>query len=479
MRLSSRASGTRSETTPLQARSISFRATMTLPLALYCLLFAVAIVAPIRIGIISYLILSAVDFASGSGGIGILNAAKGVLYPLYLLWRLKNYSGHKITVMAPVAWLLFLSYVAIASAWSLFPLSAVKLVGELFGTFLICIAFVRATKAGYLSPSILLPVTVGILILGFLKLLFIPAFGGEPGRFSGFTPAQAYASLLVALYSLSLCTRTLPVLLRIGACAALFVATMFNGSRVWTLGLLAATLVGLLISEARNWLKIFGVAALILGGVVVTAESDAILSFVGANARTNRVADTITAFYSGNERSTGLGTYNFRRGLYGVAIQSIETSTITELVFGHGTSNGRLLLGHLSKGIGDPNRAVHNEWLRIVYEWGILGSLLWLVFIGSVVLFAVQGVRKDPNGYARPLLAYLPGFLAGLSTENILAGAGHAANIGLLLLIALASMSHRLPAARARLPRWARSELSGIRRRGGPRGLVESPRPAG
>ena len=38
-------------------------------------------------------------------------------------------------------------------------------------------------------------------------------------------------------------------------------------------------------------------------------------------------------------------------------------------------------IGTFARGIGDPNRAVHNEWLRILYEWGGVGLGLWFVFI--------------------------------------------------------------------------------------------------
>jgi hypothetical protein len=102
-----------------------------------------------------------------------------------------------------------------------------------------------------------------------------------------------------------------------------------------------------------------------------------------------------------------------------------------------------MLRGTLARGVGDPNRAVHNEWLRILYEWGGVGLGLWFVFIFSIIMYAYQGVQLDRLGHARPLLIFLPAFLCGFSTENILAGAGHAENIGFVLLAALAAVSHR------------------------------------
>jgi hypothetical protein len=429
---------------------------MNLPLALYIFLFAIAIFAPLRWSIVAYLVLSAVDFDSGNSGIGILNAAKGLVYPLYLLWRLRSQAGHKTMVLAPIAWLSFVAYVAIACIWSQFPLSAIKLVGEMIGSFLICLAFLRAAKGGYLTPSILLPVTIGVLALGVLRGVFLPGYGDERDRFNGFTTAQGYASLLVSLYALALCSKSLKPVVRVPVCAVLFIAVVFNGSRIWLLGLLGATLIGLFISEAKSWLKICTVGLGILVAAGVVWASDPIMTLIAKSARSNRIAAMLTAVYEGDEKSAGLGTYRFRRGLYQHAIEAIESSSVTQLMVGHGTSNGRFLRGDLNKGIGDPNRAVHDEWLRIFYEWGIVGSLLWLVFVGSIIVYAYQGVRRDKRGYARPLLAYLPAFLAGLSTENMLAGAGYAANIGLLFLIALASVSHRQMAKQA--PGWRRLE---------------------
>ncbi len=418
-----------------------------LPLWLYFILLAVAFFAPLRWSIVAYLMLSAVDFKSSDNGIGILNAIKGIGYPVVLLWRLKMYAGHGKVVVAPVAWILFVSYVAAACFWSQFPLSAIKLVAELAGSFLICLAFMRAGKAGVLTPaSILVPAVIGVLSLGIMRGIFLPGWGDTSARFSGFTTAQAYASLLASLYALSLGTKAQHPIIRWGLCTILFAGVIADGSRTWVIGLIVSTIVGLLVSNAGTWIKIFGIAAIVLLMVAAILEEAPIIKFVAMEANSNRVADTITAIYEGNIKSTGLGTYEFRRSLYDRAIDALKASTLAELAFGHGTSNGRFLRGTLVGGVGDPNRAVHDEWLRILYEFGFAGSAIWVAFMGSIVVFAYQGMRKDPNGNAKPLLIYIPAFIGGLSTENVLAGAGHAGNIGFVLLIAVAAAAHRIRA---------------------------------
>lgn len=422
---------------------------MSLPLVLYVILLATAVLAPLRWALVSYLLLSTVDFYTGYSGVGILNTIKGVVYPVFLLWRLRAYSGHGKTIVAPAAWLLLASYAAIASFWSFFPLSAAKLVIEMLGSFLICLAFLRATKGGYLTPSVVLPVTFGALAIAVLRSLFAPTAGDSPDRFTAFTSAQTFAALLAALFALALCSSTLKLWIRVTVCAAIAVAMVLDGSRVWLLGLFVMLVLALAISTAPAWLKICSVGLAILMGVTVIAASDPVLGFLARESRSNRVAAIVTALYEGDRTASGLGTFFFRRQLNARTLAALSASSAPALLFGHGTSNGRFLLVEPHKGIGDPNRAVHNEWLRILYEWGICGLLVWLAFIGSVTAFAWQGVRRDPRGYAKPLFVYLPAFALALLGENILAGAGHAENIGFILLIAIAANSHRPPAARS------------------------------
>jgi len=415
-----------------------------IPYTLFCILFCVALFAPVRWSLVAYIILSAVDFNSGNDGVGILNTLKGIGYPIVLLWRLKLYAGHGKVVLAPVAWLLLTIYAGLAGFWSLFPLSAAKLTVEMAGSFLICLAFMRATKAGCLTPSsVLVPAAIGVLLTGVLRTVFLPDWGDSPNRFTGFTTAQGYASLLAALFAMALGARTLKSWVRWLLCLSLLTALILDGSRIYVIGLILSTMVALLVSYSRPWLKLLGVASVILIVLGLVAEKDTLIRLVSEFAPHNRVADTINAVIEGNMHSTGVGTIVFRKQVYQRAFQALQESSLLELTFGHGTSNGRMLRGTLAPGVGDPNRAVHNEWLRILYEWGGVGLGLWFVFIFSVVLYALEGVHRDRLGHARPLLIFLPAFLCGFSTENILAGAGHAENIGFVLLAALATVSHR------------------------------------
>lgn len=414
---------------------------LNVPLLLWAILFAAALLAPLRWSFTAFLILSVVDFYSGESSVGILNTVKGLLFPLYLLWRLRNQAGHSRIVAAPIAFLAFAAYVALCSAWSAFPLSAAKLVLQLFGSFLICMAFLRGAKAGYLTPSVVPPVAAGALAVGVIRTFFAPT-GIEPDRFTGYAPAQSYACFCAALFCAALCAKSIRPAMRCLVSTALAIAIVLDGSRIWMLGLCIAVLTMLLTSRTRTWIKFLAGSALVLTVAGTIASAELVMRLLVKESASNRIAASLVDVYQGDTQGRGLGTYNLRRRIDNRALEMIEASSIEEVLFGHGTSNGALITWSVIPAGTDPNRAVHNEWLRILYEWGIAGMLAWSVFLGSVAIYAIKGIGIDQAGNAQPLVAYLPALVLGLTGENILAGAGTAANLGLILLIAFANISH-------------------------------------
>lgn len=416
---------------------------MTLALILYAVLFAAVLLAPLRWSLAAYLILSTIDLGSMNASIGLLNTAKAFLLPAYLLWRLRKHAGHGQIIVAPIAWGLLIVYAATAACWSLYPMFAIKLVGHMIGLLIICLVFTRATKGDYLTPAVVLPVSIGVLLLAVLRSVFAPTFQGEAERFKSFSSAQSFAAFLAALYCVALCSKSLRLAIRLPLCGALAAAIILDGSRLWMLGLLLSTLVALFVSNAAAWMKVCvaGLSFIVLA--LGVAEGDLILRLLAREAPSNRIAAAIVAGYRGDLKSYGLGTYRFRRELDFRALDALSTSSAKELTFGHGTSNSAVLAGGLARN-PDPNRIMHDEWLRVLYEWGVIGALFWLVFFSSITIYAVQGVKRNRGWYSKPLLIYLPAFALGLAGENIIAGAGNDVSTGFLLLIAFASASHRI-----------------------------------
>ena len=411
-------------------------------LALYVCLAAAVVLLPLRWSLIAYLLLSTIDFGQHSGDIGLLNAGKAIVLPLYLLWRLRQYSGHKKMILAPIAWILLTTYALIAAFWSFYPSFAFKLAGHMIASLVICCVFMRASKGPDLQPSVVLPVAIGVLIIAGLRSIFAPHYGEEATRFTTFSSAQSFAAFLVALYCITLCSQAFRLAVRIPLCAVLVVALVFDGSRIWAIGLLVATLLALIVSDFRPWMKICTLGLLVVTATIIIGSTDRIVNFLSEHAGSNRIAAAVTSAYEGDIASSGLGTLRFRRGLTAQVVDQLQKSSVGELLLGHGTSNGAVVTGSRIEKV-DPNRFFHDEWLRVSYEWGLVGVILFLVFIGSISMFAVRGTQKENREYARPLLVFLPALLLGLTGENIIAGAGSAGSIGFLLLIALASAAYR------------------------------------
>jgi hypothetical protein len=430
----------------LRGRSFHERRSMTVVVLWVCLA-ALAVAAPLRLSLIAFLCLATIDFEGGTGTFALFNLLKGLVIPVWLLWRLRAFRGYRRPVLAPIAFAVLIVYAALASFWSIFPQPALKLVGHLTGSLLIAFVFTRATKGGLLTARTVLPVAVGVLALG---VLCTYGFGGkwadDPHRFSSFMPAQAYAAYLAALYAISLTGPGISLAMRLGVSGLLGSAMILNGSRIWFAGMVLTTLLAVAVAKLETWVKLM--AALVAAACVLLLFADlpALVAYLSKDQSGNRIASAVSAAYAGRRNATGLGTLNFRRQVNALAVQRIENSSFTTLLLGHGTSNGAVITGSLFYGYRkyvDPNRMFHNEWLRVLYEWGFIGEACWILFVGSLARFAWLGFRSDADGNARPLLVYLPAFLLGLWGENLLAGAGSAASVGFLWAIALASISHR------------------------------------
>ncbi len=443
-----------------------------IPIGIYAILFVIAVVAPLRWSLIAYLILSTLDLGvtAAHPNIGRFNAAKGMVLPIYLLWRLRDQAGHSRVTLAPIAWCGLVVYAAIAASWSLYPMYGIKLVGHMLGSFIICLVFMRATKAGYITPKAVLPVAIGVLAIATIKTTVMPWWGGEPERFTAFASAQSFAAFLTAMYCIAMCATTLRLPVRIALCVALGGAVLLDGSRIYILGIIIAILFSLLISESETWVKMCSFAVAIILLALVVAEGDTVMQMIASKAQSNRIANAITAGYKGDVKGTGLGTYRLRRELDSRAIDALRQSNTEQILFGHGTSNAVTLVGGLAHA-PDPNRCLHDEWLRIMYEWGLVGLILWLTFFCSIAVYAVRGFRIDSLSYAKPLLIYLPAFVLGLTGENIIAGAGNDVSVGFLLLIGFASISHRIYARRMAAPVFVEAapsispQVAGERRR--------------
>jgi O-antigen ligase len=391
---------------------------------------------------------------AASGSFGWINAAKGILIPLYLLWRVGGTSA--VARMLPARiWMGLIAYATIAALWAPFPMAAVKLIGNLLGILLAAILLERSVRFGLLGGGSLI-----LLILSSLALAAIQTYyyGGasygfdgldQPSRFSSFISAQQFGAFLVAFLAVVLWHRSLTVPSRAGLSALLCTALLLNGSRTWFLG--AALVVAVYVCLSFRRAAIFGAFAL---------ASLTLLLLLGMNLQpmradsfdetSSRIAATFSAIVGGNEtsRNIGLANINFRLTIYEAVIEELRRASPWQLLFGHGTSSGgtvvlRIFPNSYHEDTLDANRAIHDEWLRALYEWGIVGFALLVGVFATLIAGLVRRYRNPSTKQgAIALLSFLPAFALAFSTENILAGAGNAVTMSIAIMIGMLWAEH-------------------------------------
>jgi hypothetical protein len=119
-------------------------------------------------------------------------------------------------------------------------------------------------------------------------------------------------------------------------------------------------------------------------------------------------------------------------------LEGLSARSIAGLTFGSGTSSGAEvatvdLWGSLES--VDPNRTIHDEFLRAEYEWGIIGLGLGLILLVYVVRTLWVRAFRWQSLAAFAALAMMPGILLALLVENPLAGPGSAEGLGYLLVL--------------------------------------------
>ncbi len=432
---------------------------------LFWILLPCVLAAPLRWAILAWLIMGNLDTtgprSSVTDAVGWMNATKGILLPLYLWWRFRSTRAERLPSLLTNLWLLFVLYATAASLWSPFPLAAAKLVGNLVGTFLTFVILQRAARLGFLDVREITVLIVATLGLGVLQTFY---YGGEaygfdgadrPTRFSSFVGVQQYAAFLVAFLVIALWHKRLTVKTRVWLVAAIGATLVLNGSRIWFIGAAGVLLVYLSLSF-RKLVASITLAAIGLGFGVLLALN---FNSSGTDLLTDpssRLTATLSALVTGQDtaQNIGLANLNFRLAIYTKVIDELRDSSMTALLFGHGTSSGGTVVlrvfPQLYKTIGlDPNRSIHSEWLRVLYEWGIAGFGLLIAILASLISEVAKRRNEGGEGIGRAaIFSFLPAFLLAFSSENVIAGAGNAVTMSLALTVALSLSSECRRSAR-------------------------------
>jgi O-antigen ligase len=166
-----------------------------------------------------------------------------------------------------------------------------------------------------------------------------------------------------------------------------------------------------------------------------------VIGSVAAVAPDNRIFALRHLVSHGRLNPDAIGTFEWRLGAYHTALDQIRTRPLIEDVFGSGTSSAAQAVVTFNPTAFpadtiDANRAIHNEFLRTFYEWGAIGSLLFLAFWIVLIAGFARTIRSLGIRATQTFWGLLPTLMLGLLLENVLAGSGTPVGTGFALVIA-------------------------------------------
>lgn len=433
--------------------------------ALFWILAVAVVRAPRRWALLAFLIVVQID-VSGPGwasptAVGLENTVKILILPLILLIRLGPWSVTNHLSRAFRLWLLFTGYVALASLWSPFQVSAAKMVVYLVSYAVIFLVFAEAWRQRLLDTTqVVAAVWASLAVAALQTYVLGNAFGTPPkliieqARFTTFSPPQSFAAFLVSMAALLVLARP-TVTGRLGTAmlaatgAGIAVGLVLVGSRYVAVG----TLLLLVIAGGlKGWRSVreqsMSRTALLRSSVAGALALVVLVGSVAAVAPNNRIFALRKLVAHGRLNSNAIGTFVWRLDAYQTAVDQIRERPIIEDVFGSGTSSAaRAVLAfnptQFHPDTIDANRSLHDEFLRAFYEWGAVGSILFLAFLAALIVGMLERTRRNGLDATQVFWGLLPTLFFALLVENVLAESGAPLGAGFVLVISYAAVAVR------------------------------------
>ncbi len=415
------------------------------------ILLTMLFIVPVRYAWFIILILPMFDasgrsFAS-AGQVGILNALKIMVAPAIMIFRLKSrplkvlFQIGKNSALFAFGFLLL--YASVATLWSPWKLSAIKMIGYLVGHILWFSVLLWGWMSGRLNLRIIKIVFVTAVGLGILQSYILESSFGvyrwEAQRFTAFLSPQYYAAYIVFLVAILVFRmRSQRFIGKLTLLGIALIVVILTGSRYSFVSIIFVILLFFLSLLRSYRLKIYGFLVLYLFIVGVIVISLANLMGYSASMswlQKTRIAELRYVLSNPEE----IGTLAWRIGMYKGVWMAISQTERSKILIGHGTSSAariaiRVDPERYSSKTVDANRVVHNEFLRALYEWGVVGLLILLYIVLYIIASSVVFIYKKED---YTMLSALPLLLSGLAIENILASAGSAWGVGIMLLLSM------------------------------------------
>lgn len=417
---------------------------------LFWLLAVVTAFAPLRWAVPCYLLLAQIDFSgpvlSSASTFGFENTLKIVAVPTLLALRI-GWKYCEALNWEPLekSWLLFCSYVVVASYWSPFHLSALKMVGYLYAYTVLFLVFTYAWAKGWFTPRVLAGILFIALIFAVIqtyRLGNLFGFGGTENRFATFADAETFAAFLASMLSLFLFCGGRGTM-RVLCILACLVGIVLTGSRYVFLGLMFLFFIASVFYVLRTKPNI-GLRSLVKPFLLALVPTVLLVGAIVEFVPSNRLTDLFTLRHVVDVQD--VGTFGFRLAIYGQAITELSQRNVSQLVFGSGTSSsGQVVIdlwpaAYNSDDV-DGNRSMHDEFLRALYDWGFIGLCLLVWFLIALGKSSLNLFQQKKTLGALAFLGLFPTILIGLAVGNVLAEAGFPGGTGFVCVLACAAAS--------------------------------------
>ena len=405
---------------------------------------------PLRFGLPAYMLLAQVDPTgpdfSSLTGIGLANLVKVIVLPSLFYFRLRhNKTSDLVSAPFSMIWLAFVGYVTIASVWSPFQLSALKMVGYLCSYTLLFVVFVKGWRRGWFNGHTITVVAWTSLLIAVVQTYSLGNYyGTSPDgtpyatQFTTFIDAQSFAPFLLALLVFEF-VRGKKGQLRSVTCLALILGIILAGSRyvvvATILSFIAVYLGRALIDRGsvniRLLIKVASVTVVLVVGLALS-----VMRYLPAS----RLNELLRATVSPQENVEDVFDFGWRLKLYSELGDAFQAQSLGRMIVGSGTSSGKTLMLQFDPTYGeetdDANRVIHSEFLRALYEWGISGFVLFLLFLVAITRSCVREFLRSKSSSALVCMAFLPGIIIGLAIENILAAPARPNGVAYVLVFA-------------------------------------------
>jgi hypothetical protein len=414
---------------------------------LFWMFAAGVVLLPMRWSLFCFILAAHMDITSltfnSATAVGFENTVRIGGLPLLLLLRTGFAPLKDITWTVPQKiWLGLVVYAAIAGAWSGFPLAAIKMVAYLITYFVLFLIFCSAWSEGWVDMGLLRLVAWSVIALAVLQTFVLgDEWGGLEERFTSFSTPQYFAAFLVAVLAILIFSGE-KGWFHYATCGGLMLTIVFSGSRYVFVSMVALVIIACfrVVSgkhESPKWRP--NLRKMLVTLAVAAAGIAILVSYLPYN----RIDELVWAASDDDSTVEDVGTFAWRLGIYEDILEHLEKRTGPELFFGSGTSSGAALMlnhdpDHYDREGIDANRVLHSEFLRALYEWGILGLGLLLAFVIATTTGFVKKIAAEGGGAALAFAGALPSIVMGLAIENILAGAASAGGVGILLAMTFA-----------------------------------------